>query len=96
VGAQPSEMSDIVIVMDDGGDAAKLDQLANTLKATGVTVEDVDHDNCVIEANAATGDVARIEKLPGVKYVRKVFTYESETPPGDKGSGNEEDETIPR
>jgi hypothetical protein len=93
------DVSDIVVVADDGNDAAKLDQLAATLKTMGVTVESVDHDNGVIEGTAPTAQVAAIKKLPGVNYVRSVYNYVAESRGGDAGkadSDDAEDEPIQR
>jgi hypothetical protein len=94
-----AEMSDIVVVMDDGGDAARLDQLIITLKEMGITIEEVDHDNCVIEATVLKEHITTIEKISGVKYVRKVFEYVADYPVGDPRNQDKDDgadEQIPR
>jgi hypothetical protein len=94
-----AEMADIVVVMDDGGDAAKLDSLAAALRGMGITVEEVDHDNGVIEGTSKSEQVAAIQKIPGVKYVRKVFEYVADYPAGDPRDQDKEDsvdEDIPR
>jgi len=93
------EVSDIVVVVDDGNDASKLDQLAATLKTMGVNVETVDHDNGVIEGTAPTAQVAAINKLPGVNYVRSIYNYIAESQAGEAGkpeSDDAEDEPIQR
>ena len=53
------------------------------LKEAGLEVSNADEDNNVIEGCIEASRVAALEKLEAVEYVRKVFTYEANYPPGD-------------
>jgi hypothetical protein len=92
---QEQEVSDIVVVMEEDT-PAEIDDLVKKLKELGVSVSDVDNDNGVVEGTVDAGKLKQIEKIPGVKYVRNVFTYVSELPvagaaPGAEDEDSEED-----
>jgi hypothetical protein len=87
---QDVEMSDIVVVADDGA-LGKLDEWVATLKAAGVFIEDVDHDNGVVEGTIASALIRTIEKIACVKYVRSVFNYVAESPGGESRDMDEDD-----
>jgi hypothetical protein len=90
-------MSDIVVVVDDT--VSDFDALAEQLKQIGVTIEEIDHDNGVIEGTVIATQVTTIQKINGVKYVRSVFTYEADFPVGDPRNQDKDDrpdEEIPR
>jgi len=53
------------------------------LKRAGVEVWSADDDNSVVEGAVETSKVHDLEKLDCVKYVRTVFTYHANYPPGD-------------
>lgn len=93
-----AEVSDIVVVMDDCA-TGKIDDLVANLKAFGVSVSEIDEENCVIEGTVDAAKVKGVEKIPCVKYVRSVFTYVADYPVGDPRNLDEtdrEDEEIPQ
>jgi hypothetical protein len=75
-------MSEIVAVIDDAH-CDKLDEMVQTLKDAGVEVSKVNPNEGVVEGLVDAGKVKMIDDLPGVDYVRTVFTYAANYPPGD-------------
>lgn len=75
-------ISDIVVVLDKAYEERLADAVA-ILKATGMEVRSADDDNSVVEGTIETDLVHALEKLECVDYVRKVFTYYANFPPGD-------------
>ncbi|HEY7086667.1 MAG TPA: hypothetical protein VH518_01180 [Tepidisphaeraceae bacterium] len=75
-------ISDVVITLDKKyGD--KVGEAVNTLKKAGLEVRDANEDNSVVEGTIDVGKVHDLEKLDCVDYVRTVFTYLANYPPGD-------------
>jgi 4-hydroxy-3-methylbut-2-enyl diphosphate reductase IspH len=85
---QETELSDIVVVMED--DSSNSSALVKLLKDAGVDVDQVDEENGVVEGTILTSKLKAIGSIPGVKYVRNVFTYIAEE------GGDEQDEHVPR
>ena len=75
-------ISDIVVVLDKAYEE-RLADAVNMLKACGMEVRSADDDNSVVEGTIDAGRVHDLEKLECVDYVRKVFTYYANYPPGD-------------
>lgn len=75
-------LSDVVIVAEDAA-ADHLDGLAKQLAAEGLEVRDVRKDVGVIEGTCDHSLVKRFDEHPGVSYVRTVFSYIADYPPGD-------------
>ena len=61
----------------------RLKEAVAALQAAGLSVLSTDDDNSVVEGTIDASKVAAMEKLDCVDYVRKVFTYEANYPPGD-------------
>jgi hypothetical protein len=85
-----AQMSDIVVVIDDSM-ADEIDKIADRIKTIGCNIEQVDHDEGVIEGTLPACKLPEIKSLPGVKYVRCVFNYEAEL-----NASPDDDESIPR
>ena len=83
-----SELSDIIVVIED--DVSHTDALVKRLQDAGVEVDQVDTENGVVEGTVCTSKIKEIQGIPGVKYVRNVFTYVAEEECDD------EDEQVPR
>jgi len=83
-----SELSDIIVVIED--DVSHTDALVKRLQDAGVEVDQVDSENGVVEGTVSTSKIKEIQGIPGVKYVRNVFTYVAEEECDD------EDEQVPR
>jgi hypothetical protein len=74
-------ISDIVVVLDKAYESRLTDAVA-MLKATGMEVRSADDDNSVVEGTIDASRVHDLEHLVCVDYVRKVFTYNANFPPG--------------
>ena len=75
-------VTECVVVLDKAYEERLKDALA-CLEAAGLSVLSADDDNSVIEGTIEAHKVEALEKLDCVDYVRKVFTYEANYPPGD-------------
>ena len=75
-------ISDIVVVLDKAYEDRLADAVA-MLKSMGMEIRSADDDNSVVEGTIDESRVHDIEKLKCVDYVRKVFTYYANFPPGD-------------
>lgn len=75
-------MSEIVAVIDDEH-CDDLDAVVKRLTNAGVEVSKVNPSEGVIEGLVEAHKVKEIDELPGVEYVRTVFTYAADYPPGD-------------
>ncbi len=75
-------MTECVIVLDKAYED-KLKEALAKLQEQGLSVLSADDDNSVVEGTIEAHKVAALEKLDCVDYVRKVFTYEANYPPGD-------------
>jgi hypothetical protein len=79
---QDEELSDVVVIIcDDVQITAAV--AAEKLKAAGLVISDVDDANGAVEGTIETAKVKSLEKLEFVKYVRTVFNYVADYPPGD-------------
>ena len=77
-----ANVSDIVVVLDKAYEE-KLAEALEKLKQCGMEVSNADDDNSVVEGLIETCKVHELEKLDCVDYVRKVFSYDANYPPGD-------------
>ena len=75
-------IADIVVVLDKAYEE-KLAEAVEKLKSVGMTIENADDDNSVVTGSIDMSNMHALEKLDCVDYVRKVFTYEANYPPGD-------------
>ncbi|HTL28553.1 MAG TPA: hypothetical protein VL282_05015 [Tepidisphaeraceae bacterium] len=90
---QDAYVSDIVVVItDDAGH--QLDDTIDRLKAEGLQVQNVNKDQGVIEGSCPASKVKTIDHLPGVSYVRSVFTYVADYPPGDPRDLDGQEDTL--
>jgi hypothetical protein len=90
---QDAYISDVIVnITDDAGQ--QLDDTIERLKSEGLEVQNVDKDQGVIEGSCPASKVKSIDHLPGVSYVRSVFTYVADYPPGDPRD-QDGDEDVP-
>ena len=75
-------VSEIIAVVDEKH-ADDLDKVVEQLKALGVDVSNVNDDEHVVEGTVESDKLKAVGKVPGVEYVRTVFTYAANYPPGD-------------
>ncbi len=77
-----AEITDVVVVLDGQG-AKSMDSTVSSLKQLGLEVSTVNNDEGVIEGSINTDKVHDLKTVPGVCYVRSVFTYTADYPCGD-------------
>jgi len=75
-------VTEVVVVLDKAYEE-RLKEAVAMLQAAGLEVSNANDDNNVVEGCIEASKVAALEKLDAVDYVRKVFTYEANYPPGD-------------
>ncbi len=75
-------VTEVVVVLDKAYENRFKEAVA-MVQAAGVEISNADDDNNVIEGCIEASCVGALEKLDCVDYVRKVFTYEANYPPGD-------------
>ena len=90
-----AEISDVVVIVDKRWEN-DLPGAVECLKKAGMDVRNADDNNSVVEGSCDAAKVHELQKLDCVDYVRTVFTYFADYPPGDPrdkdGVGHEADE----
>jgi hypothetical protein len=83
-GDQPvdANISEIVVVLDKAYEE-KLAEAVEKLKSLGMEIYRADDENSVVEGQVETYKIHDMEKLDCVDYVRRVFSYDANYPPGD-------------
>jgi hypothetical protein len=89
-----AEITDVVIVLE-GQSAAHIDESIAKFKSLGLEVVDVNPEEGVIEGNIDTARVGELKKVPGVSYVRSVFTYVADYPTNDPRDQDGAEEGAP-
>ncbi|HVT89737.1 MAG TPA: hypothetical protein VHD56_12850 [Tepidisphaeraceae bacterium] len=82
-----TRISEVIVTLDDPSDKA-LDETVTALKKAGLEVTNVDAEHEVIEGTIESTRVKDLEKVKYVCYLRTVFTYDAEFPPGDPRDRN--------
>jgi UDP-N-acetylglucosamine enolpyruvyl transferase len=77
-----ASFAEIVVILDAAYEHRLQDAVA-MLEAAGVKVHHADDDTSVVGGQVELAHLHAIEKLECVDYVRKVFTYDANFPPGD-------------
>ena len=77
-----AEITEVVVVLDGKGDDS-VNQAIGRLKELGLQVSDTNGDEGVIEGSIDASRVGDLKSVPGVCYVRSVFSYTADYPPGD-------------
>lgn len=75
-------LSDVLIVAEDSA-ADRIESLAAQLAAAGLEVREIRKDLGVIEGTCDHSLVKQFDQRPDVSYVRTVFNYIADYPPGD-------------
>ena len=79
---QDAFISDVAITTCDTPERP-FETVVDELKQKGMEIVTANKDQCFIEGSVESRKVAEIDDLPGVEYVRTVFTYVADYPPGD-------------
>lgn len=75
-------ITDIVVILH-GHTAGQTPDTVKRLKKAGMHIDHVDRDNGVVEGSVDAYKVRDLEKIEGVDYIRKVFTYYADYPRED-------------
>ena len=79
---QDAYISDVVVVVDETAEN-NMDQLVDRLKQQGMCIENINRNEGIVEGSVDASKLRTIDDLPGVEYVRSVFTYVADYPAGD-------------
>ena len=82
-----ARISEVIVTLDQRYEN-KLDEAVAQLKKCGLDVSSADDDNSIVEGTIDVCKVHDLEKLDSVDYVRTVFTYVADYPPGDPRDTN--------
>jgi hypothetical protein len=74
--------SDVVILLEELS-TEQTARVVEQLKEKGLEVSSVDDDRSVVEGTIEAGKAHDLKSVPSVRYIRTVFTYEANFPPGD-------------
>ena len=77
-----ANISEIVVVLDKRYED-RLDDAVAMLKGVGMEIEDACDEKSVVEGLIDSSKLAELALLDCVDYVRKVFSYDANYPPGD-------------
>jgi len=77
-----AEITDVVVVLDCRNQMAMDDSVARC-KSLGMEVVDINAEEGVIEGSIDSARVAELKTVPGVSYIRSVFTYTADYPAND-------------
>ena len=75
-------LSEVVIMLEDLT-TEQTAQVIELLKAAGLEVSRVNDDQSVVEGTIESSKVHELKHVRSVRYVRTVFSYEANFPPGD-------------
>jgi hypothetical protein len=89
-----AELSDVEIVFEDEP-GLTIDQATAKLKDLGLSISNVDQENCIVEGTIDTAKVNGLKSLNFVKYVRVVFNYIADYPDGDPRNLDKDDDSLP-
>ena len=77
-----AEMTDVVITIHELW-VEKIDEAALRLAEIGLDVQQIDRGNGVVQGSINTLQFAGLQALEAVAYVRRVYEYSVNFPPGD-------------
>jgi hypothetical protein len=77
-----ANISDIFVILSRAYEE-RLPEAVQQLKNVGMDISKADDDNSVVEGSIDSGRLHELEKLDCVGYVRRVFSYDANFPPGD-------------
>ena len=79
---QDAYISDVIVVVECEHGESFSDVLTRC-KQTGLEIRETRPDECVVEGTIDSSKLTTLDNLPGVEYVRSVFTYVADYPAGD-------------
>ena len=75
-------LSEVVVTLDELS-TEQTNAVVETLKAAGLEVSRVNDEQSIVEGTIEAHRAHDLQHLPHVRYVRAVFTYLADFPPGD-------------
>ena len=75
-------LAEVVVLLDELT-TEQTAEVVEQLKAAGLEVSRVNDDQSVVEGTIESIRAHDLKNVPRVRYVRTVFTYEANFPPGD-------------
>jgi hypothetical protein len=79
---QDAYISDVVVTLDRNDQIDNL-QTIERLKREGMTISTADVEQGVVEGCIESSKLCTIDRMPGIEYVRSVFTYVADFPSDD-------------
>ena len=76
-----ADITDVVVVLDCPQE--RMEEIVAQLKNCGLQPANVDAEERVVEGSIESPRVHDLQKVECVRYVRSVFTYTADYPPGD-------------
>ena len=77
-----ASLSEVVVILD-AAYADRLGEAVAQLEQLGLQISSADDDHSVVEGVIDSSKLTELKALPCVDYVRRVFTYDANYPPGD-------------
>ncbi len=77
-----ANISEIIVILDKAYED-NLKAAVKMLKDTGMSIDNTDDDNSVVEGEINSERLHDLQQLPCVDYIRRVFSYNANFPPGD-------------
>ena len=74
--------SEVVVLLEELT-TEQTEQAVVLLKAAGLDVSRINDDQSIVEGTIEAARAHGLKSVPNVRYVRTVFTYEANFPPGD-------------
>jgi hypothetical protein len=94
MGHEDAEVSEVVIVLVDEPGMTTQDA-AKKLAELGLAVSDIDEPDGVVSGTIESAKIAQLKKLEFVKYIRDVFDYVADYPPGDPRNLDKVEDDLP-
>jgi hypothetical protein len=91
---EDAEMSAVVVVLVDEPGISNQDA-AKKLGELGLQVDEIDEADGVVSGTVETVKIPDLKKLEFVKYVRDVFDYVADYPPGDPRNKDTDKDDLP-
>lgn len=79
---QDAYVSDVVVTLDRNGRAGNA-ATVDDLKRAGMKIASANLEEGIVEGCVESDKLFAIDQMPGVEYVRSVFTYVADYPNGD-------------
>jgi len=91
---EDAELTEVIVVLVDEPGMSTQDA-ANKLAELGLVISDVGESDGVVSGTIETARLRLLKKLEFVKYVRDVFNYVADYPPGDPRNLDAVEDDLP-